>query len=274
MGIFRFKRFSVKNERSAMKVNTDGVLLGASMTIMPSDMELLDIGTGTGTVALIAAQRLYDLQSGTLPASAADFLVQAIDIDLDSASEAAENFAESPWSGNLLAENISLDGLELRLDAGDGLGACDCGMRAGTAVGRGGTGRMEYDFIFSNPPYFESSLKAPDERRRAARHAETMSYRDIVDFSSRHLKANGRLSMILPAEVEQDLLRYAASGGLFPFRILRIKSVPRKEPYRIMAEFSRVARDGEAEEGLLVIQDGGRYTEEYCSVTHEFLLYS
>lgn len=255
----------MKNERSAMKVNTDGVLLGAAMTVAGSDRCLLDIGTGTGTIALIAAQRLSDLLSCTCSSSATvpQFHIDAIDIDEDSASEAAENFASSPWRENLVAENVSLEGLETRLGEYGTEGICqEC--RQG----------KEYDLIFSNPPYFESALKAPDGRRRAARHTETLSYRDIIEFSAEHLKEDGRLSVILPAETETELLRCAASCGLFPFRIIRVKSTPLKEPYRIIAEFSRKAGCGGTEEGLLVIQDGGRYTREYCKATHDFLLNS
>ena len=103
MGVFRFKRFVVANERSAMKVNTDGVLLGVAMTIKPSDRHLLDVGTGTGTIALIAAQRLSEMVA--FPKESSDdnicrqhsLDIQAIDIDEASASEAAENFRNSPW---------------------------------------------------------------------------------------------------------------------------------------------------------------------------------
>ena len=129
MGEFRFKRFSVINERSAMKVNTDGVLLGALMTLRPGDRMLLDIGTGTGTIALMAAQRL----SG-LPVS-----IKAIDVDSPSASEAAATFSRSPWPLMLSSENISLEDLALRLDT----------------VREGNDPAATFDLVFSNLPYFE-----------------------------------------------------------------------------------------------------------------------
>ena len=112
MSVFRFKRFDVVNERSAMKVNTDGVLLGAAMTIKPEDRRLLDIGTGTGTIALMAAQRVLGIpgQAGNDGREVwNDVMVDAIDIDGPSAEEADANFRNSPWSGHMRAVNMSLD---------------------------------------------------------------------------------------------------------------------------------------------------------------------
>ena len=104
MGVFKFKKFSVMNERSAMKVNTDGVLLGAAMTIMPGDRHMLDIGTGTGTIALMAAQRSCRSFAGSQDDSVC---IDAIDIDEPSAAEAAMNFRQSPWADSLHAFNLS-----------------------------------------------------------------------------------------------------------------------------------------------------------------------
>ena len=238
INIFRFKQFSVKNERSAMKVNTDGVLLGASMTIKPEDKRFLDIGTGTGTIALMAAQR-----------SCADAKVDAIDIDEPSASEAAANFANSPWSENMQAFNMSLDEFAKETLA-------------------------MYDLIFSNPPYFEDSLTAPDERKSTARHtSDGLSYRDIFEFAKERLTDSGRVSLVLPADQEAALCRYARMCGLHLFRILRVRTVPRKAPSRMIAEFSRHRCEAVKEE-LLTIQNEGQYTQEYLSLTHDFYLFA
>ena len=111
--IFHFKKFDIINERSAMKVNTDGVLLGAAMTITPEDRRLLDIGTGTGTIALMAAQRMADILScndcNENIACVTERSIDAIDIDEPSASEAAQNFRNSPWADMLHAHNMSLE---------------------------------------------------------------------------------------------------------------------------------------------------------------------
>ena len=238
MSVFRFKKFEVVNERSAMKVNTDGVLLGASMTIKPEDKRFLDIGTGTGTIALMAAQR-----------SCADAKVDAIDIDEPSASEAAANFANSPWSENMQAFNMSLDEFAKETLA-------------------------MYDLIFSNPPYFEDSLTAPDERKSTARHtSDGLSYRDIFDFASERLVQSGRVSLVLPADQERELCRYARMSGFHLFRILRVRTVPRKAPTRIIAEFARERCDLPSD-SILTIQNEGKYTQEYLSLTHNFYLFA
>ena len=238
MSVFRFKKFEVVNERSAMKVNTDGVLLGASMTIRPEDKRLLDIGTGTGTIALMAAQR-----------SCAGTRVDAIDIDEASASEAAANFGNSPWSENMMACNMSLDEFAKETHA-------------------------MYDLIFSNPPYFEDSLTAPDERKSTARHtSDGLSYRDIFDFASERLVPSGRVSLVLPADQERELCRYARMSGFHLFRILRVRTVPRKAPTRIIAEFARERCDLPSD-SILTIQNEGKYTQEYLSLTHNFYLFA
>ncbi len=247
-----------------MKVNTDGVLLGAAMTLEPSDRRLLDIGTGTGTIALMAAQRLSDLKSqmeNNVPAEASsdsDFAIEAIDIDEPSASEAAENFAASPWADSLTAKNISLQDFAP--------GQNDAAAAARPA------GQEKFDLIFSNPPYFESALKAPDERRRAARHAETMSYREITAFAAARLSDTGRLSMILPAENETEAVRYAASFGLHLFRVLRVRTTPRRPLTRVVLEFSRRRPAPGPVSEEITIQKEGAYSEEYRSLVKNYLL--
>ena len=256
MGTFRFKKFSVVNERSAMKVNTDGVLLGAVMDIRPEDRSLLDIGTGTGTIALMAAQRLSVLSAevsidGNSRDIAAGYQVEAIDIDEPSATEAAQNFANSPWADNLNANNLSLDQYAESLPAD-----------------------KYFDLIFSNPPYFEDSLTAPDQRKSTARHTSAgLSYRDIFDFAAERLSADGRVAFVLPSDQEVALCRYARMSGLHLFRITRVRTVPRKAPSRIIAEFSKHRKEN-PEDTTLTIQNEGAYTQEYLNVMKEFYLFA
>ena len=240
MSTFRFRRFSVANSESAMKVNTDGVLLGALMTLRAADRNCLDVGTGTGTVALMAAQRLYD-------AGVSDARITAIDIDGPSAREAAMNFAGSPWPDMLEAKHLPLSGL-----SGPDVPAA-------------------FDHIFSNPPYYDLSLQAPDMRRNAARHTDTLSYRELAAFAAEHLASDGILSMILPADSELWLLRHARMNGLQPVRIVRIRTVERKKPSRIVAEFSK-RHSGDCREQLLTLMKDGSLTPEYRELTKPFYI--
>jgi tRNA1Val (adenine37-N6)-methyltransferase len=133
---------------------------------------------------------------------------------------------------------------------------------------------QKYDLIFSNPPYFEDSLTAPDERKSTARHtSDGLSYRDIFEFAKERLTDSGRVSLVLPADQEAALCRYARMCGLHLFRILRVRTVPRKAPSRMIAEFSR-HRCETVKEELLTIQNEGQYTQEYLSLTHEFYLFA
>ena len=307
MSVFRFKKFNVVNERSAMKVNTDGVLLGAVMTIRPSDRRLLDIGTGTGTIALMAAQRVMGIpdQVGDDGVKIEDdrvkvgddgvkvgddgvmveddgvkigddgvmvgddrvkveddgvmveddvpggVVIDAIDIDEPSATEAAANFGNSPWAAALKAHLASLEDFAVGMHSQPG-----------------------YDLIFSNPPYFDNALQAPEERRNAARHTSTgLSYREILDFASVHLTEQGRVALVLPADTERELTRHARMSGLHLYKITRIRTVPRKSPTRIIAEFSRQRTDS-PEDIILTIQNEGQYTQEYLSLTKEFYLFA
>ena len=253
MGVFKFKKFQVVNERSAMKVNTDGVLLGAVMTVLPSDKRLLDIGTGTGTIALMAAQRLSSLlaDSEAFQSHSNCVAVEAIDIDEPSASEAAVNFNDSPWASQLKAYNLSLDQFSQILKED-----------------------VRFDLIFSNPPYFEDSLTAPDQRKSTARHtSDGLSYRDILDFASRRLSENGRVAFVLPSDQELALCRYGRMCGLHLFRMTRVRTVPRKCPTRMIAEFSRY-RCENPEDITLTIQSEGKYTQEYLDLMRDFYLFA
>lgn len=220
-----------------MKVNTDGVLLGALMTISPGSRNLLDVGTGTGAVALMAAQRLSASCAGPVH-------VDAVDVDAPSVREAAENFASSPW-----ASSLSVFGSPLQEFV---------------------PGRV-YDHIFSNPPYFEDSLANPDSRKADARHTASLSYRDIFAFAAQFLSAGGLVSLILPSEARDPLLREARSYGFFPCRIVDIRTTPAKAPRRIVAEFSRTRVEC-PQTSILTIQEEGRYTSEYAALLKDFLI--
>lgn len=241
--VFKFKKFQVRNSDSALKVGTDAVLLGAAMTLLPSDRRLLDIGTGTGVIALMAAQRL----NGLSPEPSC-FRITGIDIDGASAAEASLSFAESPWPATLEARHCSLRDFE----------AEECCPR-------------DFDLIFSNPPYYDNSLVNPDAREGAARHTGSLSYREVLAFASEHLAPGGRVAMILPSESEKTLLRTAASFGLRATRLLRIRTTAAKPPRRLLSEFSTDPAVSCLEE-VLTLQQGTSRTPEYSSLVSDFYL--
>lgn len=262
MSVFHFKQFDVANERSSMKVNTDGVILGAAATLSASDRRVLDAGTGTGTIALMLAQRYHSagvpctsspLATGAGMPTDSALAIVGIDIDAPSAAEAGVNFSISRWAGVLEARHCAL---------------------------RDYFPEEPLDLIVSNPPYYDDSLLPPEARRGIARHTggAALSFADLADFSREHLRSAGRLSVILPADQERNVRRYAVSCGLYPFRILRIRTTPRKEVSRIVLEFGLLPCDT-IDDSTLTIQDPASwpdnkngYTPEYLALTGDFYL--
>lgn len=235
-----------------MKVNTDGVLLGAVVPVYGADCRVLDIGTGTGVIALMLAQRLTadtELSSRMQP-----LRILGIDIDPDAAAEAADNFASSEWAEALTSEEISLESLEVRL---------------------AGTASEAFDIIVSNPPYYDSSLTNPDGKKAVARHTDlpqgSLSYREVMEFAARHLSATGRLSVVLPSNQEFAALRYARMCGLHLSHLLRVRTVERKQPKRFIATF--VTAPCECRTQMLTIMEKGKYTDEYISLVKDFYLF-
>ena len=247
MSVFRFQKFSVRNERSAMKVNTDGVLLGALMTINGDSCHLLDIGTGTGTIALMAAQRMDQALSGTSDATQSSYIIEGIDIDAPSAEEAAMNFESSPWKRHLRAYNLSLS---------------EFSSLCGSTV---------YDHIFTNPPFFLEDLHSPDSRKAATRHADSLPLEEILDFAFQRLSPSGHLSLILPFDSKIMAVRLAAEKSLHLFSCVDIRSTERKQPHRSILEFSRCRPAGDCPERLLTIHEGSGYSGEYHRITAPYL---
>lgn len=159
--MFRFKQFTIYQQRSAMKVGTDGVLLGAWASVRPSDRYILDVGAGTGVITLMMAQRSAEAQ------------IVGVEIDAESAAQARDNVVASAWS----------DRVEI----------VECAVQEFNA-------EHKFDLIVSNPPYFVDSLKCPDDSRNRARHTDTLSFADLMQAAERLLSPEGRFALIVPAE--------------------------------------------------------------------------
>ena len=208
---FRFKQFEISNCRSAMKVGTDGVLLGAwAFGGIPPEREVrvLDVGCGTGVIALMLAQRFQSA------------IITGVEINSDAAGEAALNFSASSW-GDRLSVTCS-DFLEYAVM--DGLPGF-------------------YDLIISNPPFFTNGALAPDLSRRAARHEGSLDLASLMARASVLLKPGGRLGMVLPVEQQSRMELQAALSGMTLVRICFVKTVDRKAPRRILCELVKGTAD-------------------------------
>lgn len=234
---FEFKRFKVVQDRCAMKVGTDGTLLGAWAD---GGKRILDIGTGTGLVALMMAQRF------------ADAIVSAVDIDHEACCQAASNFASSPFSDRLTVEEGAVQEYAIFHAAADN--------------------GNKFDAIVCNPPYFVDSLKCPDEQRSVARHAMGLRFDELFRSVSALLVEGGTFSAIVPSEV-LDL--FDGCGRIEGFRCVRkcaVKTVPRKMPRRYLLAYSK-DMNREYEETVECIDNGcGGRSEWYSSLTADFYI--
>jgi tRNA1Val (adenine37-N6)-methyltransferase len=215
-----------------MKVGSDGVLLGAWAT--PGGSRILDVGTGTGLIALMMAQRNRQA------------IVDAIDIDLKACLQASENAAASPFANRIYITRLSLADFAL------------------SAPNR-------YDLIISNPPYFKASLKSLDPRRAAARHDDNLPLEHLLRYSAALLAPEGRIALILPSSRDRELRGIAVSYGLKPIRATQVQSAQGESPKRILYEFSPEYTGKETRQ-TLAIRHLDSYTDEYRRLTADFYL--
>ncbi len=265
MGAFRFKQFEVMQEHSAMKVNTDAVLLGAWASVPGTEnVHVLDIGTGTGVIALMVGQRIA---TGTdVRTEAPAGCIHAVEIDSGACEDAAANFGAAPWKGI----SFHLHGKSLQEFASNE--AKDSGMK--------------FNLIVSNPPYFISSLKNSSENKTLARHTDTLSQRELLFHSTALLSEGGIFAVILPVTEGEELLRkveFMAQAAvnatscqqvLFPSRICYIHTVEHKPAKRLMLEFIKCHPSARPvlQREQLVMMCKGSYTLEYSSLVGKFYL--
>ena len=233
---FRFKKFTVHQQGAARKVGTDGVLMGAWARVRPDDKKYLDIGTGTGLIALMLAQRTENMGA----------TIDAVEIDRGSYMQALENAAASGWGDRVSLFNLPVQDFATQSDT-------------------------KYAHIIANPPYFVGSLLPLCGARSAARHTGSLSYAELLSCTSRLLASDGIFSAIIPAGMEEEFTKIAAELGLHVSRKCVVSSIAGMSPKRVMLEFSRSA--GIVEEHTLIIESGGGgYTAEYMELTRDFYL--
>ena len=196
--MFRFKQFSIHQDRCAMKVGTDGVLLGAWAQ---GGQRILDIGTGTGLIALMMAQRYPEAE------------VTGIDIDQEAVQQAQENIVQSPFKDRVEAVHSSLQDY--------------------TSLA------SSFNSIVSNPPFFVDSLPAPDRQRTIARHTNTLTYRDLMQSAYQLLSDEGELSLIIPFDYRRRLDDEAIIMGFFPCRVCAVRTTDSKPPRRYLLAYRK-----------------------------------
>lgn len=230
---FQFKKFSVQQDNCAMKIGTDGVLLGAWAVLKDTTATILDIGTGTGVIALMLAQRC-DAQQ-----------IDALEIDAAAYEQATDNFENSPWSDRLYCYHAGLDEF---VEEPEDL----------------------YDVIVCNPPFFSEDVKTNNPQRDAARFQEAMPFEELLEATDLFLSDLGVFSVIIPTKEEQKFIKLAANYSLFPCKITHVKGSPSSEIKRSLLAFNRNNTNSFVT-GILVIETSRhQYTDEYKQLTRDF----
>lgn len=228
---FSLKQFTIWQDKCAMKVGTDGVLLGAWVSIEGAK-RILDVGTGTGLIALQLAQRCPEAR------------ITAIEIDREAALQAKENVLRSPWPDRVAVE------------------CCDFTDFTST---------KKIDLIVSNPPYFVDALRCPDAQRNLARHSDGLNYEVLFGHSAPLLNKDGQISVIIPYEAEKLVVDAAWKNGFSPIRHTDVYTKPGKPCRRQLLSFAmgmpKFGRDS-----LYIEDENGHYTPEYVALTKEFYI--
>ena len=230
---FQFKQFTVVQDLCAMKVGTDGTLLGAWADAPIGASQILDIGTGTGLIALMMAQRFPEAQ------------ITGIDIDADATKQAQENITASPFANRIMINREDVTKI---------------------------TDKTGYDAIVCNPPYFVDSLTCPQDQRTLARHTVSLTYESLMHTASQLLKTEGILSLVIPADNQDNVESAAAFEGLFLNRICLIKTTPNKLPKRHLVEFRKHPVEQVRFEEQVLETSPGQRSEWYHNLTKDFYI--
>jgi len=231
---FQFKEFTIQQDKTAMKVGTDGVLLGAWASVESNPFSILDIGSGTGLIALQLAQR-----------SNAE-VIDAIEIDDNAYEQAVDNFENSPWSDRLFCYHAGLDEFVDEIED-------------------------QYDMIVSNPPFYTEDYKTESLQRDIARFTDSLPFEDLLEGVSKLLEPTGIFHTIIPFTSHEHFMHLAEANGLFPTKICHVKGNPEANFKRSLLSFSFEKSTPILDE-LVIETARHQYTEAYISLTKDFYL--
>jgi len=229
---FQFKKFKIIQEKSAMKVNTDGILLGTWVNTF-GVKAALDIGTGTGLIALMLAQRSTAKITG-------------IEIEENAAREARLNVANSPWQGRISIYNSSFQEFAKNT-------------------------KEKFDLIVSNPPFFANNKKPTVKTRKIARHNDLLPFTELISYSTNLLNEKGRISVIVPFQSAPKISKLATDEGFFLIRNTDVKSNPETPAIRCLMEFRRKKAIPE-KNCFSIFKSHSEYSEDFKKLTKEFYL--
>ena len=233
--MFQFKQFTVQQDRCAMKIGTDSVLLGAWTPIENKPFSILDIGAGTGILSLMLAQR-----------SAAE-QIDSLEIDEDAYEQCVENFENSPWSDRLFCFHAGLD--EFIEEPED-----------------------EYDIIISNPPFYSEDYKSDTSQRDLARFQDALPFEDLVEAADLLLSENGIFAVIIPFKEEERFIDLCAEVELFPVKVTRVKGSYTTPIVRSLLAFKRYELSVLEADELVIEINRHEYTDDYINLTKDFYL--
>lgn len=231
---FQFKQFTIQQDKTAMKVGTDGVLLGAWASLPKEINSILDIGSGTGLIALMLAQRSFAQT------------IDAIELNEEAYEQTVENFENSIWADRLFCYHASFQQFVLEVDE-------------------------KYDFIIANPPFYTATFKKLPNSRAMARHAISLSFEELLKGTSQLLAEKGECAFIIPFEEETAFIEIAKLNFLFPKRITRVRGNEKTEIKRSLLQFSKVKAALKIDE-LIIEITRHNYTPEYIDLVKDFYL--
>ncbi|WP_281979794.1 tRNA1(Val) (adenine(37)-N6)-methyltransferase [Tenacibaculum mesophilum] len=234
---FKFKEFTVHQDKTAMKVGTDAVLLGAWCNLGEFPDTILDVGSGTGIISLMLAQRSDAMT------------IDAVEIDTNAYEQTVENFEQSDWGDRLFCYNASFVEFAEEMSEDE----------------------EEYDIIVSNPPFYTDNYETEDVSRNKARFTSSLSFEELLKGVSEILSEYGKFSTIIPFKEEENFIELAKNHNLYLNRVCRVKGTPTTEIKRSLLELSFVETTIQEEE-LIIETKRHQYTDAYINLTKDFYL--